>query len=549
MSDNTLKSKSQLSEELDILRQRVAELESLEKKRKDTEEALTIQNKYLDELFESSPDAIVILNNDDRIMRINREFSRVFGYTEEEAIGELINDLIVPEELKNEATDNTLRVAGGDKIEAESIRKSKNGKIIHVSIIGKPVFLGGIQLGVYAIYRDITRRKIVEEEQQQLEKQLRQAQKMEAIGTLAGGIAHDFNNILGVIFGYAELAVEEVPPDSRSCKSVKRIIKAADKAKDLVQQILIFSRQVEQKQKPLRIAPIIKEAMKLLRSTLPSTIDFRINIGAEQSVVMADPTQIQQVVMNLCVNAGHAMRETGGILSITLEETRLDADEAADKEINPGPYVLLSVKDTGHGIREDILKRIFDPYFTTKEKEEGTGLGLAVVHGIIKKHEGDISVTSVPAQGTVFEVFLPCVEDEAEEPVEELTPVPGGSERILFIDDEQVLVEIARRMLEKLGYRVDARTGSVEAVEAFRNHPEAFDLVITDQTMPNMTGLQLVEEMRNIRPDIPIILCTGFSDVISKENYRSYGIDGFVLKPIIKREIATAIRSVLEKKE
>jgi CheY-like chemotaxis protein len=372
---------------------------------------------------------------------------------------------------------------------------------------------------------------------------------MEAIGTLAGGIAHDFNNILGVIFGYAELAVEEVPPDSRSCKSVKRIIKAADKAKDLVQQILIFSRQVEQKQKPLRIAPIIKEAMKLLRSTLPSTIDFRINIGAEQSVVMADPTQIQQVVMNLCVNAGHAMRETGGILSITLEETRLDADEAADKEINPGPYVLLSVKDTGHGIREDILKRIFDPYFTTKEKEEGTGLGLAVVHGIIKKHEGDISVTSVPAQGTVFEVFLPCVEDEAEEPVEELTPVPGGSERILFIDDEQVLVEIARRMLEKLGYRVDARTGSVEAVEAFRNHPEAFDLVITDQTMPNMTGLQLVEEMRNIRPDIPIILCTGFSDVISKENYRSYGIDGFVLKPIIKREIATAIRSVLEKKE
>ena len=393
-------------------------------------------------------------------------------------------------------------------------------------------------------------RKQAEEENNKLQTQLQQAQKMESIGTLAGGIAHDFNNILFPIIGYAEMALEDISEDSSLRNSINEILHGAKRAGDLVKQILTFSRQADQELKPLRVQLVIKEVLKLIRSSLPSTIKINKYINNNCGLVIADPTQIHQVAMNLITNAYHAMEETGGELEVSLKEVDLDVEDLRDPVMMPGAYVCLTVADTGPGMDQLVIDRIFDPYFTTKEDGKGTGLGLAVVHGIVKSYKGDIRVYSEPGEGTVFHVYLPEIETQAvTEEIETITPVQKGTERILLVDDEDQIVRMEKKMLERLGYNVTERTGSIEAFEVFRIAPDRFDLVITDMTMPNMTGVQLSRTLMAIRSDIPIIICSGFSEQISSEKAKAWGISGFVMKPVIMRELAKKIRAVLDQEK
>jgi len=378
--------------------------------------------------------------------------------------------------------------------------------------------------------------------------QLRQAQKMEAIGTLAGGIAHDFNNILSAIVGYTEMARSRVPPDSSALRNLDQVLKASHRATDLVKQILAFSRQREQERRPLQIAPIIKEGLRLLRSSLPTTIEIRHNLAGdrESAAVLADPTQIHQVLINLCTNAAHAMRTTGGVLEVTVTEAEIP-DSAAPTRVEgaPVPYVKLTVSDTGHGMEAAVKERIFEPYFTTKQVGEGTGLGLAVVQGIVRSHRGMIKVESEPGRGTTFEVLLPRIEREPPQHPAAPEQLLTGSERILFVDDEEIMTDLGREMLEPLGYQVTTKTSSSDAFETFQTQPDAFDLVITDMTMPGMTGVDLSREILKIKPNIPIILCTGYSELITEEKAKAIGIQGFALKPLNFRSITELICQVL----
>ncbi|MEZ4524892.1 MAG: ATP-binding protein [Desulfobacterales bacterium] len=387
------------------------------------------------------------------------------------------------------------------------------------------------------------------EEKKMLESQLLQSQKMESIGTLAGGIAHDFNNILFPIMGYAEMTLNGLPPESSARRNMTEILKAADRARDLVGQILTFSRQSRQERKPLRIDPIIRETAKLLRATLPPNIRVREDIAQECPHVTADPSQIHQIIMNLCTNAYHAMEDRGGILTLGLKPICIgEKDRKPCPDMFAGSYLKLTVTDTGCGMSREVMERIFDPYFTTKETGKGTGLGLAIVHGIVKTHEGHISVYSQPGKGTVFEICLPRQDKYPAPPllVSE-GPVPGGRERILLVDDELVIARMLESMLEELGYRVKTRTSSVEALCAFQAGPEKIDLLITDLTMPNMSGMELAREVTQIRKNLPVILCTGFSEMISEEKQNAVGIRKIVMKPVVRRELAKVIREVLSK--
>lgn len=415
--------------------------------------------------------------------------------------------------------------------------------------------IGKLAMAFNNMSESLNRRKA---EKERLEVQLRHGQKMEAIGTLAGGIAHDFNNILGVIMGYTELALLDVPEGNSLRRKLDEVSKASNRAKDLVSQILAFSRKGgkdEQERKPVQISLIVKEVLKMLRSSLPTTIEIRQNIKTQNiktgmATVLADPTQIHQVLMNLCTNAAYAMRDKGGILEVSLADVDIDSDAAAKHpDMTPGRYQRLTVSDTGHGMDSAVMERIFDPFFTTKGPGEGTGMGLAMIHGIVKNHDGVITVHSKPGKSTTFQVFLPTAESVVTAEPEHFTPLPLGNERILFVDDEETLVSVGQQMLEGLGYEVVGRTSSIEAMDVFRTQPDKFDLVITDMTMPNMTGADMTKAIMRIRPDIPIILCTGFSEVISEEKAKAIGIREFIMKPITSRKIAETIRSVLDQKK
>jgi two-component system, cell cycle sensor histidine kinase and response regulator CckA len=401
--------------------------------------------------------------------------------------------------------------------------------------------------GFRGLIRDVTYRVRHEKEKRELETRLQQAHKMEAIGTLAGGIAHDFNNILSAILGYTELSLAQAPGDLPIKDHLAKVLKASERARDLVKQILTFSRQEQQELVPVQINAILREALKLLRASLPATIEIRQQIDSG-ATVMADPTQIHQILMNLCTNASHAMEERGGVLKVILEETSLSANKAARMPgIIPGKYLKLSVCDTGEGIPPAALERIFDPFYTTKAQGKGTGMGLAVVHGIVKSHGGLISVDSQLNKGTSFDVFLPIVDmaRAKEQPAPNL-PIPRGSETVLYVDDEIFQIEIGKEALERLGYKVVAHAKSAKALDLFRESPMAFDLVITDMTMPDLTGDQLAMEIMRIRPDIPIIICTGYSERLSEETAEAMGIRGFILKPILIRDMAVTIRRILD---
>ncbi|MHB1185032.1 MAG: PAS domain S-box protein [Desulfobulbia bacterium] len=394
---------------------------------------------------------------------------------------------------------------------------------------------------------DITARKRADQEKAELETQIRTTQKMEAIGTLAGGIAHDFNNILVPIIAYTDMVMATEVPGSANWQNLQEVYKAANRAKELVKQILTFSREREHEICPVQIVPVVKESLKLLKASLPSTIEITQRLEAEGVTILADPTQIHQIVMNLCTNAYHAMRDKGGVMEVTLSQVAIGSRDSLDRRLLPGSYLVLTVSDTGLGMDQATMERIFDPYFTTRKHGEGTGLGLAVVLGIVKKYGGDIRVYSEPGQGASFQVYFPVLGKVEEGLSSILSTAPvTGDERLLLVDDEPQIVDSMQKMLEFHGYHVTTKTSSVEALEVFRLGPESFDLVITDQTMPYMTGDQLVLELKKIRPDIPVVLCTGFSLVLDEAKAKALGIDAFLLKPVLRKEMSETIRRVLD---
>jgi PAS domain S-box-containing protein len=402
-------------------------------------------------------------------------------------------------------------------------------------------------LRLAGVAEDITEQKRVEEVLTKSERQFRLSSRMESIGTLAGGIAHDFNNILTAIMGYTELALASVPKGSRTQRNLQEVLTAGHRAKHLVLQILTFSRQTGQGKKPTPIHMVVGESLKLLRATIPSTIEIRQSLKTE-ATVLADPTQIHQVIINVCTNAEYAMRETGGTLKIALEDVEVTEDLARMiSGLQVGPHIRLTVKDTGYGMPPEVLERMFDPFFTTKPFGEGSGMGMAVAHGIVTGHGGAIVVDSVVNQGTKIEVYFPIVPTPIWEPVVDQGPISIGKETILFVDDEETIVRLGKELLTPLGYRVEVYTSSVEALNVFRKDPHRFDLVITDQTMPALTGEDLSRELLRIRPDLPIILCTGFSHVMSAEKAKALGIQAYLMKPLAIRDLVPIIRHVLDK--
>ncbi len=517
---------------------------------KQAEKALRESEKQYRELANSLPQVVFEMDANGLITFANRNAFEFYGYTQDDfEKGVTALQMLIPED-RDRALDNIqMRLKGEELGSREYTALRKDGTTFPVALHVNPIIYENEPVGLRGIMIDITDRKLAEEEKKKLEAQLQQAQKMESIGTLAGGIAHDFNNILSPIILYAEMVLEDISEDSPLRFSIEEIYRASLRAKDLVKQILTFSHQAEQEKIPLKISPIVKEALKLLRASLPSTIEIRQNIEVKDSVVLADPTKIHQILMNLCTNAAHSMRDRGGVLEVSLVDVVLHSDDIDHPgDLDPGQYTKLTVSDTGHGIEPAIMERIFDPYFTTQEKGKGTGLGLSVVHGIVNTHGGHISVYSEPGKGARFDVFLPLFDSaDIKAEIISLDKLAAGDEHILLVDDEKVVVDVVQQMLERLGYQVTVRTSSIEALEVFRASKDKFDLVITDLTMPNMTGDKLAGELMNIRPDIPIIICTGFSEKMSKERAEALGIKGLLMKPIVKSDLAKTVRELIDK--
>jgi len=509
-------------------------------------------DNFLRTVLDSSPTAMIISNfsSDGMILYANPVAQTMLGRTEAELVGSMIKDFYVSmddQEILFEFAEKNVEIKDREPLKKqELLAKHKDGTQICIDSSIQSIEYEGNKVLISTFF-DLTERKKAEEEKEKLENKLRQAHKMEAIGTLAGGIAHDFNNILAAILGYAEMARDDVSPKSTVAMDLDKVLEGGKRAKDLVQQILAFSRQNEMERIPLQPESVVKNAIKMLRPSLPTTIEINQDTTSATGLILADPTQIHQILMNLCTNAFHAMEDTGGTLGILLKEVTLSIEDLVyEPSVEPGTFVQLSVNDSGPGIAPDIKKKIFDPYFTTKETGKGSGMGLAIVHGIVKSYGGYISLYSEPGEGTSFHVFIPVIEDELLPEIEDVKPTPVGRERILFIDDEEILAEMGKSMLERLGYHVTVRNSSIEALETFQNQPDLFDLVITDQTMPGMTGADIAGRMMQIKPDIPIILCTGYSTIISEEKAKSIGIKEFALKPLSKKDIAVLIRKVLD---
>ncbi len=510
--------------------------------RKDAEESLRDSEEKYSNLFHQSNDAIIIHDLEGNILDANKKVLKQFGWSKSEILALKVPDLHPLKEHEKFlwAFEKIVQDGLVNSFEIDFVKKTGE---LFTSEVSSSLLEIGPQKVIQCIIRDITDRK-------KMESKLIQAQKMEAIGTLAGGIAHDFNNILYPIMGYVEIMLDDTVEDSQQRHRLNQVLKATKRAADLVKQILTFSRKTDQGFKLMKVQTVIKEVIKLSKSTLPSTIEIHQDICNNCGLIMADPTQIHQVAMNLVTNAYHAMGDEGGKLEVTLKEVELGAEDMKDPAMIPGPYVCLTVADTGAGMDRAIMDRIFDPYFTTKEKDKGTGLGLAVVHGIVKSYKGDIRVYSELGEGTALHVYLPVIDTQVEtEKTEDIAPIQKGTERILLVDDEEPIVQMEKEVLEQLGYHVTARTSSIEALEAFRAAPANFDLVITDTTMPNMTGVQLSQKILSTRPNIPIVICTGFSEQIDDERAKIMGISGFVMKPVIRSELAKIIRRVLDNKK
>jgi len=495
--------------------------------------------------IEQSSESIVITDDTGEILYVNPAFGHINDYLPREAIGKNYFDMLTGDGRDKGFKKKLADILSRGRIwEDHLIRKKKDGTSYELDVTISPVREQPGKIINYSIIeRDVTHEAI-------LERHLRQQQKIEALGTLAGGIAHDFNNILMPIIINTELSLYDTPEASPISQYLKTVLQAAQRGQELVKQIIAFSRQKEQERSPIRITPVIKETLKFLRTSLPQHIEISENFAVESGMIMADPTQIHQVLMNLCNNAVHAMRERGGVLEVSLADVEVDAHMLARHlDLKPGPYLKLVVSDTGHGMDQEILKRIFDPFFTTKKPGEGTGMGLAVVHGIVKRHEGAIITYSEPGKGATFHVFFPRIQGLVEQEQLTLDDIPMGDERILLVDDEEVQCRSGQHLLKRLGYTVTTTTDSLEALELFRAQPDAFNLVITDQSMPGLTGIQLAERLMQIRPDIPVILCTGFSEVVDGKEAKAMGIQEFMMKPFSARQLAETIRRILGERD
>jgi PAS domain S-box-containing protein len=502
------------------------------------------RNQFIETILDNLPIGLAAHYIDrGKVTYINRRFEEIYGWPKEELDSfECFFDKVYPDKSYREKQKARvladIQSGDPDRMEwegAEVTGKDGRKRIVHAKNIPIPE-----QNLMISTVQDITERK-------HLQARLQKAQKMEAIGNLAGGIAHDFNNILSPIIGYSEILMEELPAERQEQEYAQEIFIAGKRGSDLVKQILAFSRQSEPAFKPVHIQQVLKEVLKLSRSTIPANINIVDDLKNDCKPVLADASQLHQIAMNLITNAYHAVEPAGGRITVSLKETRLGEADVAAGSMKPGSYAVLTVSDTGCGIDPAIMNRIFDPYFTTKEQGKGTGLGLAVVYGIVKKHGGDIKVRSAPEKGTSFDVLFPQIKKGHESgALKKIEKLESGSERILLVDDEQPIAKLEKRMLEGLGYHVTMRTSSIEALAAFRAKPDAFDLVVSDMTMPNMTGDRLAREITSIRPDMAVIICTGFSERLTEKNADENGIRGFLMKPVVRSKMAQMVRNVLD---
>jgi PAS domain S-box-containing protein len=504
------------------------------------QEVLPKYETYYSDLVAGSLQGICMLNRDGIIQFVNPVMATLSGYASpEDLCGRDVRTLLAPHEHAPwEVYRHACLQAPGvpQRHIVQGIRQDQSAFWLEICVSstswqGLPAML--------VTCLDIT-------ERQHLETQVRQSHKMHALGALAGGIAHDFNNMLAAILGYTELLMDDVPRESLAWHRLQRVLTAGERAKDLVRQILTVSRQQEQERRPVQLRLLAEEILKLLRASLPVTIAIHQHLAPHVGTVLADQTQIYQVLMNLCINAEHAMRLSGGVLEVGLDE--VDVTEPmpiTDGTLIPGPYVRLTVRDTGHGIPDEILDHIFEPFFTTKVPDEGTGMGLTVVQGIMRNHDGAIHVTSLPDQGSTFTLYFPRFHKPMETSTPPAEPVPGGVEWVLFVDDEEPIARLGCMMLERLGYKAKFTTSGDEALALFRTAPERFDLVITDHTMPGMTGAALAQELRRLRPELPVILCSGFSHTMNADKAQALGLDAFLLKPFLHRDLGLAVHRVL----
>jgi PAS domain S-box-containing protein len=509
--------------------------------RKISEQALAESEEKYRQLFDMESDAIFMIDSGTgRLLEVNAAGEALYGYSREELLTMKDTDLCAEPEVTPRATAAALASGPAGN------HKNKAGTVFPVEIATRHFTWKGNRVHVAAI-RDVSARMMADAEKAELESQLRQAQKMESIGTLAGGIAHDFNNILSAIIGYTEIARMGTEIKSTVHRNLGEVLKASQRAKNLVSQILTFSRQTRSEFGPVQVRLIVMEVIKMLRATLPASIEV-VSELTTQAAVLADANQLHQVLMNLCTNAFQAMREEGGRLRLALCEVCLEASSASQMDgLKPGEYLKLTVSDTGAGMDRETIGRIFDPYFTTKAKGEGTGLGLSMTYGIVKAHQGAIAADSRPGEGSVFTIYLPKFENRTKPRATEPPPqMPQGNERILCVDDQPELVGIIKAMLKALGYRVTVRGNSLEALELFSQEPDKFDLVITDLNMPHMLGDRFAQEVIKIRPDVPIVLCTGFSDQIKDKDLSAMGIRAVAHKPILMADLAKLVRGVLD---
>jgi PAS domain S-box-containing protein len=508
--------------------------------RRQMEEERILLNRAIEQMSE-----VVVITDANAVMQfVNPAFECHTGYSREEAIGRNLNILQSGKHSSGFYKKMWDTLLSLKPWHGHLINKKKDGTLTEEKVTISPVVSSeGRITNFVAVQRDVTK-------EVSLEKQLRQAVKLEAMGTLASGIVHDFNNILSAIIGFGELAQIELPRDHPVREDLEKIVESGKRAAELTKQILTFSREGESEFKSIAIQPLVKEVIKLLKSTLPASVEIKQNIAGDCAPVFADPTQIHQVVMNLCTNAKLAMKDGDGTLTVSLRQAELPCDFSLGRrlppDIKPGSYIDLEVSDTGCGMEEQLIEKIFDPFFTTRKKEEGTGLGLSVVYGIVKKHSGAISVSSTPGQGTSFHVYLPVAGLEITAEMASDIVSHGGVERILIVDDEPFIVHVIKRQLEELGYHITGTSDSKNALEFIRANPADFDLLIIDQFMPGLTGTALTAEIHKIRADLPVILCTAHGHEISEAEVRKVDIKTVIYKPIVGDALFRAVRSTLD---